>query len=114
MVDDDAASAEILVVLLEELGHVGRSANDGPQALAAIREFRPDVVVVDIGIPGMDGFEIARRVRADPSTAHLRLVALTGYAHDGARRQSVDAGFDLHLVKGSDLEDLVRALQEAL
>ena len=100
VVDDNADAAESLAMILSLRGHEARTALDGPEALAVAREFRPEVVMLDIGLPGMDGYEVARRLRADHGG--ILLVALTGYGQDEDRRRSKEAGFDHHLVKPVD------------
>jgi PAS domain S-box-containing protein len=100
VVDDNADSAESLAMILEIRGHQARIAADGPQALEVARELRPEVVMLDIGLPGMDGYEVARRLRAEHDG--LLLIALTGYGQDEDRRRSKEAGFDHHLVKPVD------------
>jgi CheY-like chemotaxis protein len=90
-------------------GHETATAHDGPSALAAAERFRPDVVLLDIGLPGMDGYEVARRLRAMGNGSKLMLVAVTGYGGDEVRRKATAAGFDRHLVKPVNPAD-VRAL----
>jgi CheY-like chemotaxis protein len=99
VVDDHRDAARILGLLLESLGHEVQTANDGHNALDAVPKFKPDVVFLDIGLPQLDGYEVARRLRALPDGRGLRLVALTGWGHAEARRNSREAGFDDHLVK---------------
>ncbi len=112
VVDDNADAADSLAVLLRLLGHDVRVAHDGPQALAAAAGGWPELVLLDIGMPGMDGYEVARRLRADPATAGAVLAALTGWGQEEDRRRSKEAGFDLHLVKPADLGELQRLLAE--
>ena len=104
VVDDNADSAESLAMILEIRGHETRMALDGPQAIAVARDFRPEVVMLDIGLPGMDGYEVARHLRAEHDG--LLLIALTGYGQDEDRRRSQEAGFDHHLVKPVDFSVL--------
>jgi signal transduction histidine kinase/CheY-like chemotaxis protein len=99
LVEDHPDSAETLTMLLQLLGHHVRSVKDGPAALDAVRADVPDVMIVDIGLPGMDGYEVARRVRQDPLHAKVLLVALTGYGSEEDKRRALAAGFDHHLVK---------------
>jgi PAS domain S-box-containing protein len=108
VVDDNQDSAESLALLLEIYGHEVQVAFTGPAALDRARTFLPDVVLLDIGLPGMDGYEVARQLRAERDGC--RLVALTGYGQDEDRRRSREAGFDHHLIKPVDLEALVRVL----
>jgi PAS domain S-box-containing protein len=110
VVDDNLDSAGTLCVLLEHWGHPVKVVHCGNDAIAAFAAFDPDVVLLDIGLPGMDGYEIARRLRRLPRQRPLRLIAVTGYGRDEDRRKSDAAGFDLHLLKPLDLD----ALQELL
>lgn len=110
IVDDNVDTAESLGMLLGLEGHVVRVAHDGPSALRAAEEFRPEVVLLDIGLPRMDGYQVARHLRERPETATAALVALTGYGQDEDRRRTRDAGFDAHLLKPVDLDALRAAL----
>jgi two-component system CheB/CheR fusion protein len=106
VVDDNIDAAETLAVLLRMAGHEVRTAHDGPAALDAARTYQPEVVLLDIGMPAMDGYEVARRVRQVPGMEKVLLVALTGYGQEDDRRRSRDAGIDHHLVKPADMEAL--------
>jgi CheY-like chemotaxis protein len=97
IVEDNADSREMLRFLLELAGHEVHEASDGPGGLEALSRLRPDVALVDVGLPGFDGYELARRAREAGHTA--RLVALTGYGLPEDHRRSREAGFDAHLVK---------------
>ncbi len=110
VVDDNLDAAESLAMLLKVEGHETRTAHDGPAALEAAEAFRPEVIFLDIGLPRMDGYEVARRLRAQPGSAGVLLVALTGYGQEEDRRRTEEAGFDAHLVKPADPE----AVQELL
>jgi PAS domain S-box-containing protein len=112
IVDDNADSAEMMGALMEVCGHSVRVALSGAAALESAREFRPEVVICDIGLPLMDGYEVARRMRAEPSLAGVRLVALTGYGRPEDLRRSHEAGFDAHLVKPFDLAKLAEVFGE--
>jgi CheY-like chemotaxis protein len=112
VVDDNADSADMLAALVEARGYLARAAHDGESALAHARDFMPDVAFVDIGLPDIDGFEVARRLRAEPTLARIKLVALTGYGTDDDRAQTAEAGFDRHVVKPIDLATLDRVLGE--
>jgi len=110
IVDDNVDSAESIALLLELNGHQVKVAHDGPTALEVAGRFRPDVIVLDIGLPGMDGYEVARRLRHGVTTREALLIALTGYSQAEDRLQSQAAGFDHHLVKPVDtdvLQDLI-------
>jgi CheY-like chemotaxis protein len=98
-VDDNVDAAESLALLLRLEGHEVRTAHDGPAALAAVQAERPDVVILDLGLPGMNGYEVARRLRALPGSEDMLLVALTGWAQEEDRRRCHEAGFDGHLPK---------------
>jgi signal transduction histidine kinase len=113
IVDDNEDSATVLGHLLKLWGHDVRTARDGRDALAAAHRWQPDVVLLDIGLPEMDGYEIARRLRADPGMAGAFLVAVTGYGQDEDRRRAREAGFDEHVVKPVDLARLQVVLQRA-
>lgn len=113
VVDDDDAVADSMSVLLELEGHLVRTAASGEAALALAREFCPHLVLLDIGLHGMDGYEVARRLRAgEGGCGMLRLVAVTGYGHEDARVHSREAGFDAHLVKPVHPEALLELLAE--
>ena len=110
VVDDHEEAAQMLALLLELNGHTSAVAHDGSQALEKAREFRPEVVFLDIGMPGMDGYETARALRAMDGMARVILVALTGWSDQESRRRSEDAGFDHHLTKPLDLATIERLL----
>ncbi len=99
VVDDNVDVAEAVAMLLEDLGHEVKVAHSGPQALESVRTYRPEAVFLDLGLPGMDGYEVARRLRAEPGVGGVLLVALSGYGQPEDRRRSREAGFDEHLVK---------------
>jgi CheY-like chemotaxis protein/nitrogen-specific signal transduction histidine kinase len=113
VVDDNRDAADSLGALLGLIGVEARVVYSGPDALAAVGEFHPAVVLLDLGMPGMDGYEVARRVRARADAGRVTLVALTGWGQDEDRRRSRAAGFDHHLTKPADvdaLEALLRSL----
>lgn len=101
VVEDNRDSAASLSVLLELMGHEVRVAYTGPEAVAMAAEWPPEITISDIGLPGFDGFEVARRLRGQLGREPL-IVALTGYGRDEDRRMSQEAGFDHHLVKPAD------------
>jgi len=103
VVDDNHDAADSLGMLLQFLGAEVMVVHDGHAALAAIRGFRPEVVLLDLGMPGMNGLEVARRMREDPSARGITLVALTGWGQREDRRRTTEAGFDYHLVKPADV-----------
>ncbi|MDP2391534.1 MAG: response regulator, partial [Acidobacteriota bacterium] len=112
VVDDSIDTADSLALLLSVSGHRVRTAHDGPTALAAIAQAPPDAVVMDIGLPGIDGYEVARRVRRRPGTDSMVLVAMTGYGQERDRQMAREAGFNHHLVKPADLDELLRILAD--
>jgi len=113
VVDDNADAAQSLAKLLSRLyGQEVRVAHDGPEALAILGAFRPEVVLLDIGMPGMDGHEVARAIRARPRGGEVVIAALTGWGQEGDRRRSREAGIDHHLVKPVDPDLLERFLAE--
>lgn len=99
VVDDHRDAARVLGILLNSLGYDVETAHDGSQALAAVDSFKPDIVFCDIGLPKIDGYEVARRVRQRPDQDSIKLVALTGWGQDEDRQRTREAGFDHHLVK---------------
>jgi CheY-like chemotaxis protein len=108
LVDDNADSSEPLSLLLQAKGHETRIAVQGEEAVETADDFRPDCVVLDLGLPGIDGYEVARRLRERPYGATLTLVALTGWAGKDVRLKAAAAGFDYHLVKPVNFEELER------
>jgi DNA-binding response OmpR family regulator len=114
LVDDNQDAATVLAEMLEQLGYKVRVAYDGPQALAALETFTPALALLDIGLPVMDGYELARRLRAHASGARTRLIALTGYGHESDRARSAQAHFDAHLVKPVDVSELASRMRALL
>lgn len=113
VVDDNRGAAYLVAKLLAKLGpHQIDFAFDGPSAESQIRELVPDLVLLDIGLPGIDGYEVAERIRREPSLESVRIVALTGYGQDKDRARTLAAGMDLHLVKPISLDDLRRTLAD--
>ncbi|RYZ63697.1 MAG: hybrid sensor histidine kinase/response regulator, partial [Proteobacteria bacterium] len=106
IVEDNVDAQQMLKCLLELWGHEVRAASDGEAGLRAIREERPDIALVDIGLPLLDGYEVARLLRDSPFRSGLLLVALTGYGSPEQRNRALEAGFDLHLVKPVDPQEL--------
>jgi CheY-like chemotaxis protein len=111
VVDDNIDSAEMLQVLLGSMGHDAQLAHDGKSAIAAAIEQKPQVVLLDIGLPDMDGYEVARQIRARQA-GPMRLIALTGWSQDDTREKARDAGFDHHLTKPTEPDALERLLSE--
>lgn len=110
VVDDNVDLAGSLVMPLKMSGHAARMLHDGQSALEAALIERPDAVLLDIGLPGLDGFEVARRIRQQPALKAVLLIALTGYGRATDRQRSQEAGFDHHLVKPADFDEVQKIL----
>jgi CheY-like chemotaxis protein len=113
VVDDSADAAESLAAVLRLQRHEVRIAHDWEAVAVAVPEFAPHAILLDIGLPGVDGYEIARRLRARPDARDTVVVAVTGYGREEDRRQAAEAGFDHHLVKPVELAALQQALAAA-
>ena len=114
IVDDNVDAADSIAMLLSMEGHETRSVNTARAALLAVPDFKPEVVLLDIGLPEMDGYEVARHLRAQSGTRGLRLVAVTGYGQPADRLRAHEAGFDEHMVKPVEpaaLQDFLRVVQ---
>ncbi len=112
VVDDSDDTAEMMGTLLTLAGHDVRIAHSGPAALEATAAHRPDVIVLDIGLPGLDGYQVAQRLRQDPAMKGVMLIAASGYGQESDRRRAREAGFDHHLVKPVDPQRLQEILAE--
>jgi CheY-like chemotaxis protein len=112
VVDDSQVQAKSLGMLVEMMGHQVRIAHDGQSALQLLSEFNPDVALIDVGLPGMNGYELARRIREQPQFASIMLIAQTGWGREEDREQAREAGFDHHLPKPINHELLERILAE--
>ncbi|HUP98424.1 MAG TPA: ATP-binding protein [Usitatibacter sp.] len=112
VVEDNPDGRETLAMMLGMRGHEVHQADTGPKGVESAVHLHPDVAIVDIGLPGYDGYEVARRVRAQPAARDIRLVALTGYGQEEDRKNALAAGFDWFMVKPADLEALNRILAE--
>jgi CheY-like chemotaxis protein len=106
VVDDNVDAASLLAELCQMMGHEVKVAHDGPQALTTLESFAPEIAVLDIGLPVMDGYTLGRELRTRMGAQTPILIALTGYGQDEDRRRSETAGFRLHLVKPVDAENL--------
>ncbi len=113
VVDDNRDSAESLTALLKLNGHETHTAFDGIEAIEAAATFRPDVVLLDIGLPKLNGYETARRMREQPWSNGMVLVAVTGWGQEEDRQKTREAGFDAHLVKPIDFAALTKLLAAA-
>ena len=110
VIDDNVDTATSFAMLLRALGHDVRTANDGPSGVAAAIDYEPDVALLDIGLPGLNGFEVAARIRLQVTLKNVTLIALTGYGQETDRLASQAAGFDHHLVKPADFTKLQEIL----
>jgi CheY-like chemotaxis protein len=112
LVDDNLDTANSMARLLKRAGHLVEVAHDGPQALEKAAQHVPEVVLLDIGLPGMDGFEVARRMRKAPGGENAMIIAVTGYGQPEDRRRALGAGCHHHLVKPVDIDELKRLIQQ--
>jgi len=111
LVDDNVDAMEMMGFLLTEMGYDTLTASDAHTIVTTALAERPDVIVLDIGLPGLDGYQLARLIKGHPDLAHTRLVAHTGYGSPEDRQKARDAGFDAHLVKPAQLTALEAALR---
>ena len=114
IVDDNEDACDALADLLRVMGYEVRCATDSVTAMAVLDDYRPRLALLDIGLPGEDGYSLARRMRADARMAQAKLVALSGYGADNDRAKAADARFDEHLVKPVNIEQLVDVLEQLL
>ena len=110
IVDDNVDAVEMLAMLVELQGHTTASAHNGVQAVSVADAFQPDVIFLDIGLPGLDGYQVAREIRQRPVGAHVLLVALTGWGSAEDKDRTQRAGFDLHFTKPVEPEAVERLL----
>jgi CheY-like chemotaxis protein len=113
IVDDMIEVAQMVGWVVEEMGHTYRLVHDGRQALEAARDFRPDAILLDIGLPGMDGYEVCRLLRQDPDLKGTTIIAQSGWGQDTHKASAAEAGFDHHLVKPVDFRALEFLIAEA-
>ena len=112
VVDDNLDAAESTAAFLRLEGHEVKSVGDGNEALASVRVFAPHVIVLDIGLPGLDGYAVARQLRERGDTSHTLLIAMTGYGQREDRERAMTAGFDYHFVKPTDPRLIQRAIEQ--
>jgi len=112
VVDDNPDAALSMAMMLSMMGHDTRTAHDGEAAVTTAEEFRPQVVLLDIGLPKLNGYEVAQRIRGQEWGAAMFLVAITGWGQDEDRRRSEDVGMNLHMVKPVEPDALDRVLAE--
>ncbi len=110
VVDDNQDTADSAALLLRRSGHDVRTAYSGDVVLAEALTFRPDAVLLDLGLPEADGYEVARRLRNDPDCKHVALIAVSGYGQERDRQRSREAGFDAHLTKPVDIQKVEEML----
>jgi len=110
IVDDNEASAQTMGWMMEMFGHEIRTAHSAEQAMDRVKDFRPAVIFLDIGLPGMNGYDLCRALKAMPETKNATLIAQTGWAEEENYRLSKEAGFDHHLVKPVDIKTLQNIL----
>jgi CheY-like chemotaxis protein len=108
--DDNVDSAELLARLLVMLGHQTLIVHDGLEAVAAAKSFRPDAALLDIGMPRLNGYEVARRIRCDPACGSMKLIAMTGWGQEEDKRRAMEAGFDHHLTKPMEISAIEQIL----
>jgi len=99
VVEDDLDAARTMFLLIADMGHTVEYAINGYVAVDRVKRFKPDVVLLDLGLPGLDGFEVCSQIKNDPEMKDVRVVVITGYAHDDYRVRSKAAGCELHLIK---------------
>ncbi len=110
-IEDNRDTADSMLCVLDLLGHEGHIAYTGEQGLEKARKLKPDVILCDIGLPGIDGYEVARILRADPALCQVQLVAISGYAQPEDVQCAMEAGFDIHLSKPPPIEKLEACLR---
>jgi len=113
VVDDKIDGARSLAMILSMQGHQVETAYDGPSAIEAVRTFGPEIVLLDIGLPGMSGYEVAKHLQLEPGRDKMIVVALTGYGQDEDKLRAIEAGFDSHLVKPTSLQALASVISLA-
>jgi CheY-like chemotaxis protein len=110
VVEDNIDTAKSVTLLLDQAGCLTKTVHDGLTALEAADAFHPEAVLLDIGLPGLDGYQVARRLRGDPQHAAVRLIAVSGYGKEQDQQRSKEAGFDHHLVKPVNFDSLMALL----
>ena len=112
VVDDNDDAAQLLAMFIGAFGHAGRVANDGPSGLAMAAEFMPEIVFLDLGMPGMSGYDVALRLRTLPGLEHIYITALTGWNDASTGRKVAACGFDRHLTKPANIADIQSILDK--
>jgi CheY-like chemotaxis protein len=114
LVDNEPDNVEVVTIALEFFGMTVKTAKDGVEGLEILQDFSPDLILLDLSMPEMDGWEMRTRVKADPSWQHIPIVALTAHAMSGDQERALDAGFDGYLVKPINIPTLLTDLRAAL
>jgi CheY-like chemotaxis protein len=112
VVDDNVDAAESTAAYLRLEGHEVKTVSDGNEALSSVRVFAPHVIVLDIGLPGLDGYAVARQLRERGDTSHALLIAMTGYGQKDDKQRATEAGFDYHFVKPTDPRQIQAAIEQ--
>jgi CheY-like chemotaxis protein len=112
VVDDNVDTAHSVALLLKTVACITETAYDGHSAIEHAKSFRPEVIILDIGLPGLDGYEVATRIRKSPVIKHAKLIAISGYGQEQDRMRAKEAGFDHHLVKPVQFDALCALLSE--
>ena len=112
VVDDNKDAADSLTMILMLKGHEARTANDGPTAITLGAEFLPRVIILDLGMPGLNGYDTARHIRTTPWGKDTLLIALTGWGQPEDKQRCIDAGFDFHLTKPVEPDELAQLLAD--
>jgi len=113
IIDDNNQAADVAAELLGLYGYQTAVAYSGAEGLETAKEFAPDVILLDLGMPVMDGFQVAAKLRAQPEFVNLALVAFTAWGDKGTRQRTHDAGFDQHITKPAGMEEILRAIGSA-
>jgi CheY-like chemotaxis protein len=112
IIEDNVIAARSTQMLLNELGHQTEIAHNGIEGIAVVEQFQPQVVLCDLGLPGIDGYQVARRLRQCAELSEIRLISTSGYGQEEDKQRALAAGFDAHLVKPIDFRELQRLLSE--
>ena len=113
VVDDNRDAADAMVMAAQVLGHEALACYDGPAALARLEHLQPGLIILDLSMPGMDGYALARAIRQRPALATVPMVALSGFGADADRERSLQAGFDMHLLKPMEIDTLEQVIARA-
>jgi two-component system cell cycle response regulator len=114
IVDDNPTNLKLVAYLMKAKGYTVETAGDADQALAAVASNRPDLILMDVQLPGLDGLELTRRLKADAATSHIKIIAVTAYAMKGDREKAVDAGCDAYITKPIDTRLLPETVAKLL